>query len=95
MMMSIVGLNKKLGEMKMNKKYGKKTGAKFLTYIVNRKAKEFTSKWFPLIEFGGEMVMIQGDDNETLRFDTEKEAKKEAKEFLKKMKEKYPEDFAS
>lgn len=79
----------------MNKKYGTKTSAKFITYNVNKETKEFASKWFPLVEFGGQMVMIQGEDNQTMRFDTEKEAKKAAKEFVKKMKEKYPEDFAS
>lgn len=77
----------------MNKKFGTKTRAKFMTYSINKSAKEFESKWFPLIEFDGRMVMIQGDDDQTLRFGTEKEANKAAKEFLKKMKEKYPEDF--
>lgn len=77
----------------MNKKFGTKTGVKFMTYSINKSTKEFASKWFPLIEFDGQMVMIQGDDNQTLRYDTEKEAEKAARDFLKKMKEKYPEDF--
>jgi hypothetical protein len=81
--------------MFMNKKFGAKVGAKFITYAVNTETKEFESKWFPMIEFGGQMALINDGNGHTLRFDTRKEALKEARAFLKRVKEKYPEDFAS
>lgn len=82
----------------MEKKFGKNVSAVFLTYCVNRERKEFQSKWYPTIEFGGEMMLIRDPNansiNGCIECDTKEEAILKANEFLTKMMEKYPEDFA-
>lgn len=76
--------------MSQNNKFGKKISAEFITYCIDRDAKAFESKWFPKVEYGGQMVLIRdSSENKEVRCDSRKEAHKKAREFLKKMHEKH------
>jgi hypothetical protein len=78
-----------------SKQYGKHFDAIAMTTCVNRATKEFKTKWYPRVEFDGRMCIVSDKSRESglIECDSKEEALYEAREFLDKMMEKYPEDF--
>lgn len=81
--------------MAATKNYGARFDAITMTTCVNKAKKEFKTKWYPRVEFGGKMCIVSDERNESglVECNSKEEALAAAKEFVDKMRAKYPEDF--